>query len=535
MGTPNFSSNQLIIWSALLLGLLVAAVLGSAVGSSDLRLIAVVLGMIPVLVIFAHLKTNIWILIPIGWFFVGRLPWLPLPFTVRDMFFLIPIVFFLGFFAMRIVPWKRKTTTLDVLILINLAYLLTVYARNPVGFFAIQTSMVGGRPYFEIILAFCGYIILSRIKLTDVIARFFPLFFVVPTLLLGALEIVTRLIPQFGTVLNQVYTGVGGARESIMPSGPEAQIGVTRFTSLQFTGMTGVLALCARYNPITLISPFHPLRTLLFAAALLAIFLSGFRSAFLFAMVAFLLSALLRRRLRDVWVAGAAGALGLVLLISLQGSVIQLPSTMQRALSWLPGDWSEDAVADAEGSSLWRFEMWEWAWHDTRIMRDKVWGQGFGFTIDEMNIIANAMLAGQIGGEFLGASDRESFMITGAFHSGPLSTIKFIGIVGFIPYYIMMCYMAVLAWRLCRRAHGTKVFTLALFVCIPIIYEPFNFIFVFGGLDGNYSQLLTWAGLLLMTSNYLDAIVSKERRHPSGMPSDKNDLRLPTGGPVSAW
>jgi hypothetical protein len=195
-----------------------------------------------------------------------------------------------------------------------------------------------------------------------------------------------------------------------------------------------------------------------------------------------------------------------VALISLQGSVLQLPRTMQRALSWLPGDWDQAATADAEGSSQWRFEMWEWAWNDDRIIRDRTWGQGFGLSIDDMNLIASSLMAGEGGGTRLGGSDRENFMITGTFHSGPLSTIKYIGIVGLSLYYPLMCYMALLAWRLCIRARGTKAFTLALFVGIPIIYEPFNFVVIFGGLDSNYAQLLFWAGLLNMTQRYVERV-----------------------------
>ncbi len=94
----------------------------------------------------------------------------------------------------------------------------------------------------------------------------------------------------------------------------------------------------------------------------------------------------------------------------------------------------------------------------------------------------------------------------GSFHNGPLSTIKYIGIVGLVLYYPLMCYMAVVAWRLCKRAMGTRAFTLSLFVGIPIIYEPFNFVFIFGGLDSNYSQLLFWAGLLNMTQRYMESL-----------------------------
>jgi hypothetical protein len=505
VGTPNISINQLILWAALLGGLLVAAMLGSAVGSSDMRLVAAVLGLIPVIVLLANLKTNIWVLIPIGWYLDGRLLALPLPLTVRDICMLIVIGFYTGFFAMRVMPWKRQRSLLDNFILLNLAYLAIVYFRNPVGFFAFQSTMVGGRPYFEVGMAFAAYLILSRVRLSELVARIFPWFMVIPNVAVGLAEILSRLVPAFGQIASSVYTGIGGGTGIGGMPAEEQRLGETRFTGLLGSGVIGVQALCARYSPITLISPFHPVRTLLFAAALAAIFLSGFRSAILFAMVAFLLSAVLRRQTRDLWLASAVAAIGLILLVTLQGSVIQLPITMQRSLSWLPGDWNEEAVRDAQGSTEWRLDMWKWAWEDTRIMRDKVWGQGFGFTLDDMNLIANALLAGQSGGAFLGGSYQESFMIMGSFHSGPLSTIKVLGVVGLLLYYPLMVYMAVLAWRLCRRAYGTKSFTLALFIGIPIIYEPFNFVFIFGGIDSNYPRMLFWAGLLNMLSNHLGA------------------------------
>ncbi len=491
-----------MVWTALLLGLAVAVVIGSAVGSSDMRMVAGVIAVIPMAIIFVKLKTNIWVLLPISWYLTGRLPWLPVPFTVRDLCSMAVIFFFTLFFATRALPWKRKTSTLDYLIYINLAYLAIVFARNPVGFFAMQTSMVGGRPYFEIALAFGAFIILSRVQITDFIAKVFPLFFVIPAWCVAILDVVGRLVPQTAYPLAMMYSGVGskgvtGAFEQ------EAQLGETRMTGMLGAGLSSALVLCAKYNPITLISPLYPMRGVMLVVAFSAIFLSGYRSALLFAMVAIVLSALLRGRVKDLWIAAAVMLLALVVLVSLQGSVLQLPKTMQRALSWLPGDWDQATVADAEGSSQWRFEMWHWAWNDDRILRDRTWGQGFGLSIDDMNLIATSLMAGQGGGSLLGGSDRENFMITGSFHSGPLSTIKYIGVVGLALYYPLMCYMAVLAWRLCIRARRTKASTLALFVGIPIIYEPFNFVVIFGGLDSNYPQLLFWAGLLNMTENYL--------------------------------
>jgi hypothetical protein len=501
----NISANQIVLWCTLLLGLFAAVVIGSAVGGSDLRMVAGLTALMPIAVVLVKLKTNIWVLLPVGWFLTGRLPWLPLPLTVRDLLFMTVICSFTLFFATRVLPWKRKIGLLDYLIYINLAYLVTVYVRNPAGFWALQTNTVGGRPYFEIALVFGAFAILSRVQITDSIAKIFPLFFVIPAWCIGLLDIVARVVPQTAYPLAMMYSGVGGGVEGITGAlQQEQRIGETRMTAILWAGWSSVLALCAKYNPITLLSPFYPGRVLLFGLGIVAIFLSGYRSLVLFAMAAFLLSTVLRGKMTDLWIAGAGLFLGFLVLVSAQGSLVQLPLTAQRALSWLPGDWDQEAAADAEGSTRWRVEMWGWAWNDDRIMKDRTWGQGFGLSLDDMSLIAASLMAGQDGGSLLGGSDRENFMITGTFHSGPLSTIKYIGVVGLALYYPLLCYMAVLAWRLCLRARGTKVFSLALFVCIPVIYEAFNFVVVFGALELSYPKTLFWAGLMNMTQNYLD-------------------------------
>lgn len=503
MNIKNISSNQIIGWGALLLGLLVAIMIGNAVGGSDIRLLVIFLAVIPLALVLINLKTNIWVLIPIGWYVTGRLPFLPVPFTVRDICMLIAVFAFVLFFALRIVPWKRKLGMLDYLIIINLAYLATVYFRNPVGAWAFQSQMVGGRPYFEALMAFGAFMVLSRAQLTPSIAKMFPMFYLVPSVILAGLELLARLVPQAAQPIQYVYSGVSGQGPLSTTITDEAQLGQTRFTAMKEVGVVGALALCSRHSPLKLISPMHPLLVILLVFSIAAVFLSGYRSAFLFVLVALFLSSLLRRKIADVWIGVSAVILATTALILVQGSIVQLPMTVQRTLSWLPGDWNDEAVRDAQGSTMWRYEMVSWAWNDNRIIKDKIWGQGFGISIDDMNIIASALSAGQQGGMFIGGSDRENFMLTGSFHNGPVSAIRYVGVVGFALFYPLLCYMALLAWRLCRRAHGTSAFPFTLFVCIPVIYEPFNYIFVFGGYDGSVSQTLYWAGLLNMTSNYL--------------------------------
>jgi hypothetical protein len=523
----NISANQIVVWTALLLGLIVALVIGSAVGSSDMRFVAGVIAAIPVAVIFVKLKTNIWVLLPIGWYLTGRLPWLPLPLTLRDLCFMAVIFFFTLFFATRVLPWKRKLSTLDYLIYINLAYLATVYARNPVGFWAIQSSMIGGRPYFEILLAFGAFMVLSRVKPSDTIAKLFPFFFLIPTGIVAILDLVARVMPQFSYPLAMIYSGVGSMADNA-GLGAAAQVGQDRITGLKDFGYVSVLALCARYNPITLLSPLYPVRAILFAAALAAIFLSGFRATFLAAAVFYGLATLLRGRGRDMFVSAGIGIAALALLISLQGNVVQFPLTMQRALSWLPGDWNQEAVDDAQGSSRWRYEMVEWAWNDNTILRNKIWGQGIGLSIDDMNLIAASLMAGQGGATLLGGSDRENFMVTGTFHNGPISAIKCVGVVGLFLYTTLIIYLAARAWKLCVATFGTRAFSLALFVSLPVIYFPFSFFILTGFYELDLTYSIFSAGLLNLVANYHRSLLPK----PPAVASFKGPRQLQTELPA---
>ena len=508
----------------LLLGLVAALVVGSAVGSSDTRFVAGLIAVIPAAVIFAKLKTNIWVLLPIGWYLTGRLPWLPLPLTLRDLCFLAVIGVFTLLYATRVLPWKREGDTLNYIIYINLAYLATVYFRNPVGFWWMQSAMVGGRPYFEVLLAFAAFGILSRVTPSPAIAKAFPIFYLVPTGIVAVLDTIARISPQLSYPIAMLYSGAGSVAATVDME-KAATVGEERLTGLKDVGYIGALALCSRYNPITLLSPLYPHRVVLLGAALVAIFLSGFRATLLATMVFFALASLLRGRWRDIWIAAFAGILGLVMLISLQGTVMQFPLTMQRALSWLPGDWNQEALAGAEDSSQWRFEMVEWAWSDDRIIRNKIWGQGIGLSLEDMSLIASSLSAGGAGSSLLGGSDRENFMLTGAFHNGPISAIRCVGIVGLFLYSVLILYLAVRAWKLCIMTFGTAAFPLALFVGIPVIYFPFPFFVMTGFYEVDLTSSIFAAGLLNMVSNYYQSLVL---HHPRGaQPPPKSVLRKP--------
>jgi hypothetical protein len=175
------------------------------------------------------------------------------------------------------------------------------------------------------------------------------------------------------------------------------------------------------------------------------------------------------------------------------GTLFNLPLPAQRALSFLPGNWDIAAVSDAKASIDWRVEMWQIVMKEDRWIANKVFGDGFGFTRRELAMMAATK---QMGGGFIGGAEQEGFMITGAFHHGPLSTIRYVGIVGLILYYALIFLLAFRAVKLIRASLGTDLLPTALFVGMPTLYYAITFPFGGGQFDVDVPQYIYTAGLI---------------------------------------
>jgi hypothetical protein len=95
-----------------------------------------------------------------------------------------------------------------------------------------------------------------------------------------------------------------------------------------------------------------------------------------------------------------------------------------------------------------------------------------------------------------GAASQEVFMVVGTYHSGPLSAIRYVGVVGLVLFLPLMISLVVRATRLIRANYGTPLFPVALFVGMPMIYLPLPFTLIAGGYDSGLIQCLFSAGLI---------------------------------------
>jgi hypothetical protein len=99
---------------------------------------------------------------------------------------------------------------------------------------------------------------------------------------------------------------------------------------------------------------------------------------------------------------------------------------------------------------------------------------------------------------------QEGSLITGAYHSGPLSAIRYVGVVGLVLYLSLLIATAGYGWKIVRRSQGTDYLPLALLVGIPAIYEPFNYVFIFGSFDDDFPDTLFVCGMLKLLSKALN-------------------------------
>jgi hypothetical protein len=196
------------------------------------------------------------------------------------------------------------------------------------------------------------------------------------------------------------------------------------------------------------------------------------------------------------------GAAALGILLVLQGSVLQLPYPAQRALSFLPGKWDPMAKIDAEESTAWRVDMWQAMLYGDKYIENKWVGDGFGFTKRQLDI----MQANNENGT--NADQKENLLIGGGVHSGPVSSIRFVGYIGLFLFLVLLVMTAIKAHRLILRARGTPYLPVALFLGVPMVIFPLIFVAIFGAFETDLPYAVFKIGLLKMLENSLAAFAA---------------------------
>jgi hypothetical protein len=462
------------------------------------------------------LNTRIWMLLIAAWPLTGKLQFLNIPFNVREIIGLIVFLAFFVMIAVKLVRQKGKFGSLDTLLWINIFYLVTVFIRNPVGLDIFDAERVGGRDYFNLVIAVVSYLVLSRSTATPVQARKLPLFIVFSTGIIAFLSIVTYLRPSLFPLIATFYSGVyagGFQAQDVLNAQWTGEGNKDRIDTLMFFAQAGFLCLCSFYRSVTLINPFYFRRFCMMLVCMLATLLSGFRSVVFLNGAMFILSSYFRKKMRETSLLFLMALPLLIALTIAQGKLFELPLPAQRALSFLPGDWKYEVVQDTKGSTEWRVQMWKRALTSDRYIENKLLGDGFGYRRADMQRLDRMAAMG-----VTYTDTQEIMMLSGNYHSGPVSAIRYVGAVGLILYYIFIIALAVHAARLIRSCRETPFFVPALFFCLPVFFHPFFYTFIFGGYQGAIVESVFALGCMKMLERSLAAYREEDKKKKPVLP-----------------
>jgi hypothetical protein len=476
-------------------GVVCALLAGTSIADGGLLAFAA-FGAAAIITIVLMLQSRIWILIPIFWYLPGKLGFLPLPLSVRDLAVLIAFSLFVVFLALRFIRAEAKMELLDWMVFLNIGYLITVFVRNPVGLSTMGSAMVGGRPYFDSLIGILAFVVLTRAELRPKLAKVLPLFSCAAQVGISLMGALAHYKPSTAPLIARIYSGVDTSEYLRQEAGFE-ESDVNRVTNLLGGAEAGILALVSYFPPLSLLSPVHAVRFLCFLAVCGGFALAGFRNGISLMGFVFVMSAYFRGGFKKAILVAITAVLAVSAIVAAHNAGLKLPTTAQRALSFLPGDWDVDAKDAAEGSTEWRFYMWEVVLSTDTYIHNKLLGDGFGFSSEELQIMEQAQSGGT---GFIGAASQESLLIQGAFHSGPLSAIRYVGLVGLVFYLALLVVAATYSWNLIRRTRGTDYFPLALFVGLAAIYEPFQYTLIFGGFDSGFPTTIFVCGMLKLIS-----------------------------------
>ncbi len=485
--------------------LLFAIVVGRNVAENNFSRLGMYVGIAALAIGALGLKQNAWLLIPICSGLGGTIGGGRLPASIAEMSVAFCFGLFVLFKALKVIPKFPRLNWCDKLLICNLLYLATVFARNPVGVDFIRSNLIGGRPYFAILLACCGFWVLQHVTIKPKLAKILPALMCLGSVVNAFSGLVGFFAPGLGFRLATLYSGFMPGSEA-NPMQPVDTGRVERHQYLAGFGVEVGRAAVSYANIFKLIFFQNIFFSLFFFASLVAVLLSGFRSNLIGWLFAIALASFIRGGVRHIVPLVAAGLAGVVMIVVLQTAGLSVPLAAQRALSFIPISWDSRASVDAKGSVDWRLDMWQLALTSDRYIKNKVLGDGFGF--DPTELRAQTTLAAFRMDTSAGLQDY--FLVTGGYHSGPVSAIRFVGVVGLILFVSLLFANAKYAYSIILKSKGTPFFTFALFLGLGVIYSPLGFIFIYGSLGDDMVQSISHLAMLNLANRSLSAYLKND-------------------------
>lgn len=501
---------------------LFAVYLGVAAATAQTEAVGWVAALLGIAFILA-LGKSVWTLIPIGLMLAGTINAVPGTPPVWAAATAVCGIIYILRFALRRPDFIFRFDILDAVVLLQLVAIGQAYARNPTGLLMFGGDIAGGKSYFVFVAAVMAYFGIALARPDKKLFKRVVILMILTAIGDGLLATISEKSAAIAATVLPIYSNVSFYAAA---GGDTVRDLATSRGGLGYSylGKALVMPCICLLRPLLALSPARPM---FFVATMLGsglMLLSGFRSGAVYLAVVFIVSAMLRRKISDVFVVSLAGILGLAILL-MSGNVRDLPFGIQRVLSILPVDVSSAAKADAEDSTRWRVEMWKLALGTDRYIHNKVLGDGFAISSREMQAIIDQMN----GIETASESSQDRMLAQGAYHGFHVETIRFTGVLGLVCAIIMMAVAFRKALQLVRAYRHHELFPYVVYICIPFLIYPFWSMLIFGSYRTEFPQFMAMAGLLKMLDNLRrsEAAVPVVQKEEAPLPKAARAGRLP--------
>jgi hypothetical protein len=359
--------------------------------------------------------------------------------------------------------------------------LVTAECRGGIGIRALGGAAYGGRYYIFILGAIAGYFAFTAeaipIAKSGKMAGWF--------LVSGTSYALSNLAYTLGPIFYFFYYFVPSDLAMGQAASDYGFASIDRITSLQPASTAALCFLLARYGARGLFDLVHPWRFVFLCLSVAAGFFAGFRSAvamlFMIFAFQFYFEGLLQTRFLPIVVGLAICGIAPVLFFA-----NSMPTSVQRAISFLPVNVDSEILEDAKGSTEWRFEMWAIVVKD--IPKYLIIGKGYSIDPAELALVS---MAGQTGAY---TTPFEGQLIAGDYHSGPLSVIVPFGIFGVIGFlWVLIAGYRVLSWNL--RYGDARLRRINITLLAYYLANCISFFVLFGAFNTHFYVFLGTCGM----------------------------------------
>lgn len=441
-----------------------------------------------------------WMIIPFCLSIEGNLNFLPLNFSIQELTIIAVFIYviFRSIFGINF-GWKLGPAVLWIP-LAGVAALVFYHwiSSGDIGIKLLGGTGWGGRKYFKVFITALSIPLLAScpgIRIQDL--QKVPLLYFLGTFVDIVPDLFTTIIPASAPLVYRIYSGVNlGEYGESLKGNFIGEKGITRFGTLAKLGSAlGLASLC--YFPArTWLQPnrFWVLPTLLVGGLLCAI--SGFRNTIFKYGIALMAGLFAMMRFKAFLLLPLLAAAGLAVAFT-QGSVFNYPLQIQRALSFLPGNWDSKAASEAKGSSEWRVKITTLFFQEF-FQKAPFIGKGYHYSANlakqETDVyLAIAQRQQESRDEF---AEARRFIEMRQPHEGPVHILLVVGSVGTF-FFIAYCLgLLTYSFGSVIRTPAREVTPIQIWAVASLTPQILGFIFVFGDLTNFLIQVCPVSMLL---------------------------------------